>query len=222
MKKLLALLLFLTIAFIFSLQAQATLIVRGVDDMGNQLIYDTDFDITWYDFTNAADTWHNQEAWASSLVVNFGGNALGGWRLPTAYNRDGTGPCVGYFCTDCEYGHLYYDELGNPIGGPLNTSFIDGVTSSVESFANLLAEEYWTGTVTTAPDHMYIFAFGDAPPPNAPTPSGFQGDFYFELNNYYAIAVRDGDVSAVPEPGTIMLVGSLLLGFCIFRKKTGK
>ena len=38
--------------FVFSVQAHAELYDRGNDTLGNRLIYDTDLDITWYDYTN--------------------------------------------------------------------------------------------------------------------------------------------------------------------------
>ncbi len=49
----------------------ATLINRGTDTAGNRLIYDTELDITWYDYNTAADNWANQVAWADSLSVTL-------------------------------------------------------------------------------------------------------------------------------------------------------
>ncbi len=36
-------------------KAEAFLINRGTDILGNRVIYDDDRDITWYDFSNAPD-----------------------------------------------------------------------------------------------------------------------------------------------------------------------
>lgn len=194
-------------------QAHASLIVRGVDDMGNQLIYDTDFDITWYDFTNSGDTWYNQVNWADSLTVNFSGTTISDWRLPTALNQDGTGPCLGFNCTDNEMGHLYYDELGNSAGGPLNTIFLDGISGTAESFQNLLADRYWTGTAHTGnPDYMYNFYFD----------SGLLGDWHYYANPYYGIAVFDGDVIAAPESTPILLFASGLVVIFLNRRRIKK
>ena len=42
------------IIFLCSGLANAALIVRGTDSLGNQLIYDDDLDITWYDYSKTA------------------------------------------------------------------------------------------------------------------------------------------------------------------------
>ena len=83
--------------------ARATLI-----DRGGGLIYDTDFDITWLQNANLNGSmdWDTAKVWAATLV--FGG--FDDWRLPTALNTDGTGPCSDIDCTDSEMGHLYYTE----------------------------------------------------------------------------------------------------------------
>ena len=62
-------------------RAEAFLINRGTDTLGNRLIYDDDRDITWYDFSNPEDIWANQVAWADMLVVDFGGILIDDWRV---------------------------------------------------------------------------------------------------------------------------------------------
>ena len=49
-------------ALCLSTRAHAVLINKGTDTPGNRLIYDDDCDITWYDFSNALDTWDNKLA----------------------------------------------------------------------------------------------------------------------------------------------------------------
>lgn len=81
-------------------------------DRGFGLIYDTERDITWLQDANYARTvgksgdgqltWPAAMAWVASL--NYRG--IRGWRLPTALNSDGSGPCVGHDCDDNEIGHL--------------------------------------------------------------------------------------------------------------------
>jgi hypothetical protein len=84
-------------------------------DRGFGLIYDTERNITWLQDMNYAKTvarsldgqltWPAAMAWVSSL--NYRG--IRGWRLPTALNRDGTGPGIGNNCVGSELGHLYLD-----------------------------------------------------------------------------------------------------------------
>ena len=69
MKKSLAVLFGLVLLMGLSLQAHAALLNRGTDSLGNRLIYDSDLNITWYDYTKSYDTWQNQMNWASALTV---------------------------------------------------------------------------------------------------------------------------------------------------------
>ncbi len=106
------------IYLVFSMQANAALTNLGTDSLGNPLIYDSDFNITWYDYTKSQDTWDNQMTWASGLTVNFGGTIYDDWRLPSTvdgpyvWGNDGT-TTAGYNITSSEMGHLFYTELGN-------------------------------------------------------------------------------------------------------------
>ncbi|MEW6600970.1 MAG: hypothetical protein AB1499_08360, partial [Nitrospirota bacterium] len=120
MNKLFMFLFFFATVLGFSVQSHAALQNRGTDINGNRLIYDSDFNITWYDYTHSTADWNSQMGWASALTVNFGGIIYDDWRLPTALNQTGTGPCNGYNCTGSEMGHLYYTELGNIAGGGLS------------------------------------------------------------------------------------------------------
>lgn len=82
-----------------TVSANATLI-----DRGGGLIYDTDFNITWLQDANYANTsgydaggamtWDEAMTWVSNLV--YGG--YDNWRLPTALNQDGS-ECIGWNCT---------------------------------------------------------------------------------------------------------------------------
>lgn len=105
MKRIMFCMLAMLVALVLVTPAHALLINRGTDTEGNRLIYDDDFDITWYDFTHSATTWDNQVNWADDLTVDFGGDTYDDWRLPTAFNQDGSGPDGGE-ATDSEMGHL--------------------------------------------------------------------------------------------------------------------
>ena len=61
---------------------------------------------------------------------------------------------------------------------------------------------YWSGTeFAPATEGAWGFALG----------YGFQYDLY-KTDSYYALAVRPGDVAAVPVPAAAWLFGSGLLG----------
>jgi hypothetical protein len=96
MKRIFILSVIMAIVLVFSLQVHAALENRGTDSLGNRLIYDSDLNITWYDYTKNLDTWQNQVNWADALSVTFGSNVYTDWRLPTTvdgtyvYGYDGT------------------------------------------------------------------------------------------------------------------------------------
>jgi len=126
------------VLFISALNAHAALELRGTDSLGNRLIYDTDLNITWYDYT-----FYRQILWPEG--VNFGGNNYNDWRLPHG------GYCQGFNCTDNEMGHLYYIELGNTAGNGLtNTSY----------FENLYEGKYFSDAELMGDPMIFIFANG--------------------------------------------------------------
>ncbi len=183
------------VTFVLVTSAHAALVNRGVDTLGNRLIYDDDRDITWYDYSNGPDTWINQVSWAGTLSVDFGSDTYDDWRLPTAENNVAPiGPDSGFNVTGSEMGHLFYTELGN---------VVNDVTLEFDPFEHLSAYEYWTGTEADI-NNAWTFVFS----------SGGQGDSGFKGNavGIYGLAVRSGDVAAVPEPTLGLLLGISLVG----------
>ena len=224
------LILLLIIILSFSVSANAELYNRGTDILGNRLIYDSDLDVTWYDYMNSYSNWYTQMDWASALTVNFRGTIYDDWRLPatvdgsTGYRYDGTSS-HGYNNTSSEMGHLFYIELGNTgaydTSGNQQSCWGDPLTRpnscliNTGDFQNLQSHYSLSGTdyaAATGNAWTFDFAYGSQGP-----------DLKFEGYGY-AIAVRAGDVAVVPEPisSTLMIFGGSLLGLKRFRKKFSK
>ncbi len=185
-KKLIVGLLMVLMVMGYSIQAQADLINRGTDTLGNRLIYDDDRGITWYDFSRQKDTWINQAAWAQLLTVTHNSTIYQDWRLPTTPGTTFGGTNEG------EMGHLYYDELGKVQGGPLGDT---------APFQDLQESFYWFGTVFNASDAWeFDFELGGQ----------WVGSMIHHQN--YGMVVRSGDVAAVPEPTLGLLLGISLVG----------
>jgi hypothetical protein len=194
-------------------------------DRGGGMIYDDFLNITWLQDSNYAKTsgydadgymdWTQAVAWANNLA--FGG--YDNWRLPTTVD----GPYVwgtngtttgGYNITVSELGYMYYINLGNSAISPPGTSipngsFVDGYGRTV-AFQNLADQYnvYWSGTAYGLDNYKaWSLDFRN----------GNQNilEKNWELNVW---AVRDGDVSPVPEPATLVLLGSGFIGVVAFRR----
>jgi hypothetical protein len=174
------------LALLAPIIAGATLLPR----LGDEAVYDTDLDVTWLADANLAATqtfgapvlihldgsmnWSDAQSWIAAMD---GANYLGfsGWRLPTPFNTDGSGPCSGFGCTGTEVGHLFSAELGGTDGSPLTGN--QGPFRNMQFF-------YWLGT-EHGPGVAWNFNFGGF--------AGFQG-WNPEDGYQYAWAVRAGDV----------------------------
>ncbi|MDY6988586.1 MAG: hypothetical protein SWQ30_11080 [Thermodesulfobacteriota bacterium] len=211
------------------------------------LIYEDDSiygGLVWLDHTNEMawhgedDYWQLQVDWASGLntageltydfnpgvSISWGGD----WRLPTVDESkanigggfgwegpDETGYHdyeYGHNMVNSEMGHLHYLSLGN-----LGLYGTDGTNpqpgwglTNVSYFANLYPYVYWTGLEWphNPTDRAWDFHFYN----------GGQNGFA-KSNNIYALAVRPAEVSTVPIPGAVFLLGSSLAGLVGIRRK---
>ena len=212
--------------FVFVSSVQATLI-----DRGGGLIYDDDLNITWIQDVGLANTsgtptggrmsWADAVSWAENLLYfdSVRNVTWTNWRLPKTLVPDpscssfSNGFSGGKNCIGSEMGHLYYQELGNPLfqapiqalnTGPFDINPINEMTT------------YWSGT--SDPTNSTIaftfdwFQFGGG---------GQSQSFKNTSVPHGAWAVRDGDVlqAPIPEPSTMLLFGSGLAGLLMWKQK---
>ena len=196
---------FLTTAAVLAISlstgAQASLVART-----GGMVYDTVNNITWAADANLAQTssydadglmtWADAVAWADQLT-------LGGytdWSLPSTPVED-----YGYNVTSSQMGDLFYNQLGGVAFNSIATTHND----NYNLFTNVQSYVYWSGS-----EYAPV-------PPNA---------WYFNTNvgnqdnngkngQYYAWAVRPGDVAAVPVPGAFWLFGSALVGLIGLKRR---
>lgn len=192
------------IAFTFTLatSAEAALVSR----LNGQAVYDTDLNITWTADANLPTTlsfgldvepdgsmWgYLAESWIASLNSYEGTGYLGfsDWRLTV----DNCAATAGHNCTESEFGHLFYNELGGTAYSPISASG----NPNLPLFTNIVEDWYWTGSVSSG--HMKVFNFAD----------GANSRTFGTLAKYRLWAVRDGDVAPVPVPGAFWLFGFAL------------
>lgn len=199
-------------------------------------VYDTDRDITWLANANLAATntfglTYGLDLGPNGGVTNYGpsiiatdgtmtwGGALkwidamnavsylgfSDWRLPTTtmpdwscqYQANYNTYSYGSGCTGSEMGHLYYNELGGVAGSSIITTH----NANYSLFNNVQYTAYWSRTEYAA-DPLGAMSFGA---------DGGQSANYKNLY-FKVLAVRSGQVTAVPVPAAAWLFTTGLLG----------
>ena len=173
--------------------AQAALQDRDLNgDLVTDAFYDTDLKITWLRDANVNGQmdWNTAVSWADGF--SFGG--YNDWRLPTSDTCDGS------FCASSEMGHLWYTELGNSAPGPM---------TNTGNFQSLQSGLYWSGR-DGFPGSNSAYGFH--------TSNGFQTQVGWATPGH-GMAVRPGDVAAIPEPETYALMLAGLAGLALARRQ---
>lgn len=174
-----------TVAAALSLIATSAIAALQPRDLNGDAVvdafYDPDLDITWLRDANVNGLmdWVTAVNWAQNF--SFGG--FSDWRLPISDT------CVGFYCTNSEMGHLWSVELGNVAGG---------LMTNAGDFQNLSLQSggFWSGTeVAGNTNNAWIFYH-------------FYGNQYInnKVSGLQAMAVRSGDIPAVPEPKAVLLM----------------
>jgi hypothetical protein len=154
-------------------------------DNGNNLIYDTVQNITWYAPVPTLMSWSQAMSWAEALTV--GGTTAGTWSLPV------TPGTTSGFTNEGQMGYLYYNELGN-------TAYTGSSTPPIPNtapFTYLQPSTYWSATVSSG-FTSFTFNFANGSEATAPNNS--------TSYKYYALAVHSGDVGAPVPPSLTLTV----------------
>lgn len=218
---------------------ETTLQPRDIDgDSVTDAFYDSVLDVTWLRSVNSNSSmnWDQAKVWADTMVVG----AVSDWRLPTMIDTGSLGCDFSVAGgTDCgfnsqtrsagvtysEMAHLFYVTLGNKrdcaaVGDPCIQEPPGPRLTNTGGFQNLVDGVYWTGLAVDEqapllngihPIHL-AWAFYT---------TGMQvPDFKTRFQTTGALAIRSGDVTAIPEPKTyaLLLVGLAVLGFARRRR----
>ena len=111
------------------------------------------------------------------------------WRLPTPELG-----CFGFNCNESEMGHLFYNELAGSGG----SSILNSQDPDLALFTNIQPDFYWSTKFRQFEAWNFHFGFGSQPANGTD-------------NEFFAWAVRSGEISAVPIPVAAWLFSTGLI-----------
>ena len=97
-------------------------------------------------------------------------------------------------------GDLFYNQSLTGFATTHNADYI--------LFISVQSDKYWSGSENQLPKKANYFDTRD----------GTQNS-YFKPGAMYALAVRSGDVAAVPVPGAVWLFGSVMVGLMGLKRR---
>lgn len=197
-KKTLFFLLAITVLPGLGTMAKGELINRGKDNSGNNLVYDTDLDITWYDYSYFAPEYQDAVTWVNHLSVKMGTTEFTDWRLPSVVKGEDYSFDSPY---RTEMGHLYLVELiNNEVLYPWNFPNV------WRDFDRLIGGYYWMrkvkdqkGMETEGSREAPAFDSKERklqfiPVVGANRPKDNRYTFFRKKKKYLAVAVHSGDI----------------------------
>lgn len=193
---------------------------NGLDTISNSGAYT----LSASDFSTSTGQmdWWGAQAWVNYLnVIDYGGSNQ--WALPTTVDTSTATSC-GASCgfpngaagnpsqSSSQLAELFYGGLGQVSGSSIATTH----NSSYSLFSNVQSSFYvlvWYGVFRVSASAWSFgtqnssFGFQSLDPKDAP---------------FYALAVSPGNVSAVPLPSAVWLLGSGLLGLVGLRRRNAE
>ena len=198
MKKILVFILVSIVVLSLGIHAKAELIPRGRDNLRNNLVYDADMDITWYDYSYLAYEYQDAAAWADQLSVKIGSTEFTDWRLPSVikgknYNLGSP--------QHTEIGHLYLKELVNnavmhPWAFPDNWRDFDRLTGG---YYWMLQIQDLNGMGSEVSNEVLVYNSNERklqfiPVLSVKRPKDSWYNFFSKKKKYLGVAVHPGDI----------------------------